>query len=113
MSDTTADAAKRKAKRTAARRKAKRAEVTLDRYEWRERSLEVYQRDGGNCRACGSRTISVANGGGAHHIVYRSAGGTDDASNLVLLCWACHDDEHTHRLRIAGTADDLRIERRR
>lgn len=30
----------------------------------------------------------------AHHIVERSKGGTDDLSNLQLLCPTCHSEEH-------------------
>jgi 5-methylcytosine-specific restriction endonuclease McrA len=107
MSDTTADAAKRKRKRTAARLKAKRLSYELACVDWFLRREIVEMRDGGLCRACG------ATGYDAHHIKYRSAGGADALSNLVLLCVQCHEDEHAHRIRIMGTADDLRIERRR
>jgi 5-methylcytosine-specific restriction endonuclease McrA len=30
----------------------------------------------------------------AHHIVQRAVGGTDEDSNLLSLCWACHDFAH-------------------
>ena len=110
MSDTTADAAKRKAKRTAARRKAKRAAAKRAAMEWAARRRSVGDRDHWMCRAC--REVAIVFGD-PHHIVYRSAGGSDDLSNLVWLCRTCHDAEHAHDIRITGTADDLRIERRR
>ncbi len=31
----------------------------------------------------------------AHHVVFRSRGGDDEASNLRWLCRSCHDDIHT------------------
>lgn len=31
----------------------------------------------------------------AHHILMRSQGGADDPSNLLAVCWVCHD--HIHR----------------
>jgi len=105
--DTPADAAKRKRKRTAARRKAERESFDLALVDWTLRREIVEMRDGGLCRVCGAK------GYDAHHIKYRSAGGTNALDNLVLLCGQCHEDEHHHKLRITGTADDLRIERRR
>jgi 5-methylcytosine-specific restriction endonuclease McrA len=110
IADTTADAAKRKAKRTAARRKAKRAMGAEAVREWSLTCEAIYRRDAGRCRVC--RTIAAAfSPASVHHIRYRSAGGTDATENLILLCQNCHNDEHEHRIRITGTADDLRIER--
>lgn len=34
--------------------------------------------------------VCLAPASGEHHIVPRSAGGSDDPENLVLLCAACH-----------------------
>lgn len=66
----------------------------------------VDARDGRQCRCCDKRSNPEATGlldrGHRHHIVYRSAGGQDDASNLVTLCAGCHNDEHHNRLRIDG-----------
>ncbi len=33
-----------------------------------------------------------------HHIVFRSNGGSDEASNLIVLCKICHDDLHSEKL---------------
>ena len=30
-----------------------------------------------------------------HHIVERSNGGSDDESNLIVVCFSCHSDVHT------------------
>ena len=32
-----------------------------------------------------------------HHIVPIVDGGTNDESNLVTLCWECHEEWHAHR----------------
>ncbi len=52
----------------------------------------VLARDGHRCQAPGctnTRFLEV------HHITPRSQGGSNDASNLITLCSACH--RHTHR----------------
>lgn len=48
----------------------------------------VVGRDEGRCRLCGKR------GTDAHHILYRSQGGTDELFNGILLCRACHETVH-------------------
>lgn len=51
---------------------------------------EVGERDRWRCRWCG-RT----NGGlDAHHIVYRSKGGLDVVTNLIMLCRRHHEVVH-------------------
>lgn len=70
---------------------------------WRLRCKQVDFRDGKRCRACHKRANPDLPGllrGQRHHIVYRSAGGTDDSSNLVTLCACDHNDEHQSRLKI-------------
>jgi hypothetical protein len=32
-----------------------------------------------------------------HHIVMRSAGGTDESANTLDVCGPCHDYAHSHR----------------
>jgi 5-methylcytosine-specific restriction endonuclease McrA len=56
----------------------------------------VRQRDGGRCRCCGRVGQHV------HHIRFRSHGGACETSNLVLLCWRCHDSVHRRRLVLRG-----------
>jgi 5-methylcytosine-specific restriction endonuclease McrA len=36
----------------------------------------------------------------AHHLIYRSAGGTDDLENLCSTCGVCHEKEHRHEIDI-------------
>jgi hypothetical protein len=55
----------------------------------------VFMRDTWHCRNCFN-----SNGLDPHHVVYKSAGGTDTANNLLTLCRKCHDDIHAGRLRI-------------
>lgn len=73
---------------------------------WQERRRELYVLDGGRCRAYGmplklqsENPYTLAH---AHHFIYRSAGGTDDLSNLVLLSPEAHRDEHDGLLLIEG-----------
>lgn len=76
---------------------------------WRDVCRVVDGRDGRQCRCCDKRSDPDATGllkrGHRHHIVYRSAGGQDESSNLVTLCADCHNDEHKSRLRIDGNPD--------
>lgn len=76
---------------------------------WRFVCKLVDQRDGKACRCCDKRSDPEATGllkrGHRHHLVYRSAGGTDTTDNLVTLCADCHNDEHKNRLRIEGNPD--------
>jgi hypothetical protein len=68
----------------------------------------VWRRDGGRCRAPGCRS---ARGLEVHHLVHRADGGGHEASNLVLLCSACHLAHHRGALYISGTADQLLVDR--
>ena len=70
----------------------------------------VWRRDHGRCRVPGCRS---ARGLEIHHIIRRADGGDHDASNLVLLCSACHTAHHDGRLRISGPADQLEVVRPR
>lgn len=58
----------------------------------------VLERDNNQCRSCGT---SGENRLQVHHIVFRSQGGTDDPSNLVTVCWQCHNLIHAGKLSIA------------
>ncbi|MEW6448919.1 MAG: HNH endonuclease [Bacillota bacterium] len=49
---------------------------------------QIFERDQGKCQKCGSKGHHI------HHIAPQSLGGTDDPSNLVLLCVQCHSGEH-------------------
>jgi 5-methylcytosine-specific restriction endonuclease McrA len=64
---------------------------------------KIVARDRGFCQVPGcSRPAEHA-----HHIAYRSAGGSDDPSNLVSLCAAHHlFGVHMGRIRVRGTAPD-------
>ena len=68
----------------------------------------VWRRDGGRCRVPGCRS---ARGIEIHHLVHRTDGGSHDASNLALLCSACHLAHHRGALTITGTADHLEVRR--
>jgi hypothetical protein len=51
--------------------------------------FDVFQRDGFRCRYCG-RSPKEGVFLEADHVIPRSAGGSDDMSNLVTACWDCN-----------------------
>jgi hypothetical protein len=65
------------------------------------RHTRVLERDGGLCQVPGCSRAAVH----AHHIVYRSRGGSDDPDNGVALC-AAHHLHGVHRgfVRVRGVA---------
>lgn len=94
----------RPSKRTAAKNRAKRA-------NYAKVCREVDARDRGRCRMCGRAVLVGCRH--HHHIVYRSRGGKDVASNLILVCGPCHRDIHDGRLKVTGTACNLNTTWRR
>lgn len=70
----------------------------MQRFEWRQRRLECYERDLWTCQDCGvkclnakdARRVDTKRKIQAHHIVRRRDGGSDDLSNLTTLCMSCH-----------------------
>lgn len=52
----------------------------------------IKNRDDFTCRLCFKKLQTV--GMQVHHIVPVANGGTDDNSNLVLLCYECHTELH-------------------
>lgn len=84
----------------------RRARTRLAHARFLAACVRVRERDAGRCRVCGASGWAEV-----HHIRYRSRGGSDELSNLVLLCKACHDAVHAGRLRVGGTSDALRVER--
>lgn len=58
-------------------------------------------RDGYQCRACGA----VVTGKAAHvdHIVPKSKGGSDETTNLQVLCVSCHSKKEGWRAANAAT----------
>lgn len=51
--------------------------------QWRNLRREIIARDNGKCKICGK------GGSVVDHIKPRSRGGTDDKSNLRLICKTC------------------------
>ncbi len=67
---------------------------------------KVKERDHYTCRnpECGRRSLRVQ----AHHIAFRSLGGTDDLSNGITLCPVCHLRlVHTSRISVTRVGDAL------
>ena len=67
---------------------------------------EIYERDRGQCaNPCCTRTDVTP-----HHIVFRSAGGGEEESNLISLCVVCHLDLlHGGKLEVTGPAGEARF----
>ncbi len=68
-----------------------------------------WQRDKAQCRACGRQVelydLNALNMGHAHHLIYRSALGSDELQNRCWLCPRCHEAEHRALLQITGDPD--------
>jgi 5-methylcytosine-specific restriction endonuclease McrA len=67
-------------------------EGRLGRSAWTKRKNECFARDGFKCRACGTDSFLDA-----HHVIFRSHGGSDDLSNLVTLCRTDHQMRHPEK----------------
>jgi hypothetical protein len=80
------------------------AEVWAGQAAVQEAAYPILARDGFRCMVPGCRNRRNLHG---HHIVPRSQGGSDDAANLVTVCF----DHHIHGIhggviRCSGTAPD-------
>jgi hypothetical protein len=68
------------------------------------REYRVFERDGYRCTVPGCTSQRNLH---AHHVLFRSAGGGDDLSNLTTLCAAHHQrGVHAGVIRISGRAPD-------
>lgn len=56
----------------------------------------VLDRDGYVCQNCKAKNTTLH----AHHIIYRSNGGSDDESNLITLCKDCHNKVHNGEIEL-------------
>ncbi len=66
------------------------------------REHRVFERDGWRCTGPGCTSQRNLH---AHHVLFRSAGGSDDDANLTTLCAAHHQrGVHTGVIRISGRA---------
>jgi len=65
------------------------------------RRYRTFTRDGWRCQVpgCGSRAHLHA-----HHVIYRSRNGPDEAWNLVAICRACHEMIHSGCISVRGRA---------
>lgn len=91
------------------RRKRREGRIPHDEYV-KFLQTEVFPRDGWRCRVPWCRRRDRLCG---HHIVFRSHGGRDEATNLLTMCCSCHEDFHVHkRFQIEGTkADEVKFVR--
>lgn len=87
----------------------RKADARRQAAAWNKLADRVFTRDKGRCRATGavlkrhaSHPLEQAQ---IHHVVFRSAGGGDETSNLVTLSPLAHRAVHEHRLDITGNGD--------
>lgn len=67
-------------------------------YGFENTKAMVLNRDNYTCQCCkGKHKDSKLE---VHHIVFRSQGGSDEASNLITLCHTCHKDLHSGKINI-------------
>ena len=61
-------------------------------YSWENRKMYVFSRDNYTCQVCKRKRDGDGNGLKlhAHHIIYRSLGGSDRLDNLLTVCTDCH-----------------------
>ena len=60
--------------------------------DWKTARQSVLVRDNHRCVECA--TVCASDEADVHHLIPRSAGGTDQPSNLVTLCDGCHAAHH-------------------
>lgn len=77
-------------RKTPLRAKPKRASA-----EYTAAKKEIFAASNGACQAH-IEGVCVGPAHHAHHLLRRSQGGTDEPSNLLPVCFSCHDWIHTH-----------------
>jgi 5-methylcytosine-specific restriction endonuclease McrA len=65
--------------------------------------VRIYARDKWRCLWCGTRTAELT----LDHFLSRSAGGTNDATNLVTACFECNSRRRPALEFVAGAFDVL------
>lgn len=60
-------------------------------FRLRTRKAELLEERGGKCERCGFSNVRALE---VHHVERRCDGGTDDKSNLLILCANCHVIQH-------------------
>ena len=82
-------------------------ERLLAKHRERSQGARLLKRQGGRCTHCG-QLLTVETGYHKHHVIPRSAGGTDEDSNLELIHLVCHQAHHVHHpapRSVAGRID--------
>jgi len=62
-----------------------------DTFGYHDVRYYIFARDNYTCQACRKSKDKILQ---THHIVYKSQGGTDRASNLITVCTDCHTHEN-------------------
>ena len=60
-------------------------------YGYYDTRYYVFERDNYICQVCRKNKVKILH---THHIIYRSKGGSDKASNLITVCSDCHTSEN-------------------
>lgn len=71
---------------------------------WYHIKKKVLKRDNNTCQECfGRKKIERGSNSGyrveVHHIVHKNQGGDESISNLITLCWKCHQNKHKVRVK--------------
>ena len=76
------------------RRKARLITKGLNKteFEWANLREFILERDNYTCQKCGKFAMDI--GLAVHHILPLHKGGTNDTSNLLILCHKCHSKSH-------------------
>ncbi len=70
-------------------------ERLLAKHRERSQGARLLKRQEGRCTHCG-QLLTVETGHHEHHVIPRSADGTDEDSNLELIHLVCHQAHHVH-----------------
>lgn len=89
---------------------SRKARKAAEEAQQREVYRQVDRREAMHCRISGVRVdpfaVDMLRRGEHHHIVFRSAGGADETSNVILVSLEVHRDIHAGKLRVEGNADE-------
>ena len=66
-----------------------------------QRRARIFEAGGGRCAVC-SRKLGPADDWDADHLIAMENGGTDDDSNLRVVCEWCHDSKTADDHALAG-----------
>ena len=73
--------------------------------DWSIIRNQVFRRDNNKCQMCGTKSNLTV-----HHIKPRSEGGSDSITNLITLCYKCHDIAEIEKIPTANLIRNWALE---